>query len=172
VILERGVSASRSLLLEIEGRTMQFGVASRALRVAVVLGSVAAIACTGVSLAASAPSRVSVYFLRGEQLAGVQRAGRTPLDAIRQLVAGPTRAELRQGFRTYLPSRTRVLTVSVAHGVATVDFNERFASGSDRESLLARLSQVVRTLTGLKGVRAVQLLMNGGIVAARFPASR
>jgi len=62
-----------------------------------------------------------------------------------------------------------VLSVKVANGVATVDLNERFASGSDRASLLARLSQVVRTLTGPQGAKAVQLLVNGGIVAARFP---
>jgi hypothetical protein len=136
------------------------------LRVAVLICWVAVLACVGGSAAASAPSRV---FLRGEQLASVQRAGTTPLDAMRQLVAGPTRAERRLGFRTYLPTGTRVLSVEVANGVATVDLNERFASGSDRGSLLARLSQVVRTLTGPEGVKAVQLLVNGEIVAARFP---
>jgi Sporulation and spore germination/Putative peptidoglycan binding domain len=140
-----------------------------ALRVGALLGFVAALACGGVSSAASAPSHVSVYFLRGEQLASVQRTGGTSLDAMRQLVAGPTPAEFRQGFRTYLPAGTRVLGVKVANGVVTADLNERFASGSDRGSLLARLSQVVRTLTGLQGATKVQLLMNGGIVAARFP---
>jgi hypothetical protein len=99
----------------------------------------------------------------------VQRPGATPLDAMRQLVAGPTAAEIAQGFRTYLPGSTRVLSAQVANGVATVDLNEPFASGSDSGSLLARLSQVVRTLTGLQGAKRVQLLMNGGVIAARFP---
>jgi L,D-transpeptidase catalytic domain/Putative peptidoglycan binding domain/Sporulation and spore germination len=62
-----------------------------------------------------------------------------------------------------------MLSVNVANGVATVDFNEFFTSGRDSASLLARLSQVVRTLTGLQGAKKVQLLMNGGIIAARFP---
>jgi spore germination protein GerM len=62
-----------------------------------------------------------------------------------------------------------VHSVTVANGIATVDLNERFVTGSDRGSLLARLSQVVRTLTGPEGARAVQLLVDGGIVAARFP---
>jgi Sporulation and spore germination/L,D-transpeptidase catalytic domain/Putative peptidoglycan binding domain len=138
--------------------------------VAVLLALVVALACIGAaSSAAAAPSHVSVYFLRGEQLASVQRPGRTALDAMRQLVAGPTRAEFAQGFRTYLPANTRVLSVKVAAGVATVDLNERFAAGSDGANLLARLSQVVRTLTGPQGAKSVQLLMNGGIVAARFP---
>jgi hypothetical protein len=147
---------------------MRVGATSRHLRV-VLVGLVTALACVGASPATSAPSRVSVYFLRGEQLASVQRPGATPLAAMRQLIAGPTRAEIRQGFRTYIPAGTGVLGVTVANGVATVDLNERFASGSDEGSLLARLSQVVRTLTGPQGVKAVQLLVNGGIVAARFP---
>ena len=141
---------------------------SRPLRVALI-GSVVAHAAVGGSSAASAPSRVSVYFLRGEQLASVQRAGTTPLDAMQRLVAGPTNAELGRGFRTYIPSGTRVHSVTVANGIATVDLNERFVTGSNRGSLLARLSQVVRTLAGPEGVRAVQLLIDGGIVAARFP---
>jgi hypothetical protein len=150
-------------------KTLRVAAASRTFRAAVLLGSVAALACIGVSSAASPRSSVSVYFLRGEQLASVQRAGRTPLDAIQQLIAGPTPAERRQGFRTYMPTGARVRGVRVAKGVATVDLNERFASGSDEASLLARLSQVVRTLTGLQGAKKVQLLVNGGIVAARFP---
>jgi N-acetylmuramoyl-L-alanine amidase len=142
---------------------------TRSRRFATLLGFVGVFASIGVPPAATAASHVSVYFLRGEQLASVQRPARTPLDAMRQLVAGPTAAEAAQSFRTYVPAGTRVLSVKVANGVATVDLNERFASGSDSESLLARLSQVVRTLTGLQGATKVQLLMNGGVVAARFP---
>ena len=138
-------------------------------RIAALVGAFAALLFMVVLPARAAPTHVSVYFLQGEQLASVQRPGKTPLDAMRQLLAGPTRAERGQGFRTYLPAGTRVLSLSVAHGVATVDLNERFAAGSDRDELLARLSQVVRTLTGPQGAKRVQLLMNGGIVAARFP---
>jgi peptidoglycan hydrolase-like protein with peptidoglycan-binding domain len=50
-----------------------------------------------------------------------------------------------------------------------VDLNERFATGRDSASLLARLSQLVRTLTGLQGATKVQLLMDGAVAAARFP---
>jgi lipoprotein-anchoring transpeptidase ErfK/SrfK len=131
-------------------------------------GFIAALACVVGSQAASASSRVSVYFLRGEQLASVQRPGTTPLDTMRRLISGPTPAEFRQGFRTYIPTGTRVRSVTVTNGVATVDLNERFVSGSEPGSLLARLSQVVRTLTGWQGVKAVQLLVNGGIVGAPF----
>jgi peptidoglycan hydrolase-like protein with peptidoglycan-binding domain len=110
-----------------------------------------------------------VYFLQGEQLARVDRPGSTPLAAVRLLLAGPTRAERGRGFRTYVPAGTRVRGVTVANGVATVDLSERFVSGSDSRSLLARLSQLVRTLTGLQGATRVQLLIDGGVVPARFP---
>jgi peptidoglycan hydrolase-like protein with peptidoglycan-binding domain len=126
-------------------------------------------AAIGAMPGATAQPRVPVYFLQGEQLARVDRPGTTPLDAVRLLIAGPTRAELGKGFRTYVPSGTRVRSVTVANGVATVDLNERFVAGNDTRSLLARLSQLVRTLTGLQGATRVQLLMNGEVVAARFP---
>jgi L,D-transpeptidase-like protein/sporulation and spore germination protein/putative peptidoglycan binding protein len=148
---------------------MRIGITARTSRIAVLLVFLGALSLGAMPAAATAPPHVSVYFLRGEQLAKVLRPGRTPLDAMRQLVAGPTPAELGQGFRTYLPANTRVFSVKVANGVATVDLNERFASGSDGASLLARLSQVVRTLTGPQGAKKVQLLINSGTVAARFP---
>src|SRR6266540_4200570 len=99
---------------------MLVGTTSRSLRIAVLLGSVA-LASVGVSSAATAQSHVSVYFLRGEQLASVQRPGKAPLEAMRQLVAGPTPAEVARGFRAYLPTNIRVFSVKVANGVATVD---------------------------------------------------
>ena len=114
-------------------------------------------------------SRVPVYFLQGEQLLRVTRPGATPLDALHQLVAGPTRAEAKRGVRTYIPVGTQVHSVSVAGGVATVDLGRRFASGRDAPSLLARLSQLVGTLTGLQGSTKVKLLIDGRTVLGVFP---
>jgi N-acetylmuramoyl-L-alanine amidase len=130
---------------------------------------VAAYAAAVTTTASAASPQVRVFFLRGEQLASVPRPGTTPADALKQLLAGPTPAEVKLGFRTYVPAGSRLLSVKVANGLATVDVNERFASGSDTGSLLARLSQLVRTLTGLQGATRVQLLMNGKPAAARFP---
>jgi peptidoglycan hydrolase-like protein with peptidoglycan-binding domain len=112
---------------------------------------------------------VRVAFLQGEQLARVTRPGTTAADAVRQLIAGPTRAEVKRGYRTYIPAGTRVLNASVADGLATVDLDERFTSGGDADSLLARLSQLVRTLTGLQGATKVQLLIDGAPIAGMFP---
>jgi peptidoglycan hydrolase-like protein with peptidoglycan-binding domain len=133
------------------------------------LPSVALLALLVVGPASAAAPRLSVYFVRGEQLGRVTRQGSSPVDAVRRLIAGPTRAEVARGFRTYVPRGTRVGSVKVSRGVATVDLNERFASGRDMGSLLARLSQLIRTLTGVRGATKVQLLLDGRVAAARFP---
>jgi peptidoglycan hydrolase-like protein with peptidoglycan-binding domain len=53
--------------------------------------------------------------------------------------------------------------------LATVDLNQGFVAGQDADSLLARLSQLVRTLTGLEGATKVQLLIDGAPIAGMFP---
>jgi peptidoglycan hydrolase-like protein with peptidoglycan-binding domain len=149
-------------------RRPRFPVASAATAF-VALVAVAVLLAIGAASASAARPQRSIFFVQGEQLAAVARPGATATDALRQLIAGPTRAERARGFRTYLPAGTRMLGVRVANGLATVDLEERFASGGDAGSLLARLAQLVRTLTTVPGVNRVQLLMNGGIATARFP---
>lgn len=136
---------------------------------AAAAGTVAAILVGRDRPALAAGARLSVYFVRGEQVAPVKRPGSTVRSAVRQLIKGPTRAERRQGFRTYLTGGTRLLGVRVAHGITTVNLNERFATGHDTGTLLARLAELVRTVTGVQGTRKVQLLVNGAKAAARFP---
>ena len=83
----------------------------RKLEVAVLVTLAALV--TGVPVASSAASAsVSIYFLRGEQLVRVTRTGSTPMDAVRQLINGPTRKEFARGFRTYLPAGTTAHRVS------------------------------------------------------------
>ena len=129
----------------------------------------AALIAVATTSAAPSRSRVPVYFLQGEQLLRVARPGTTPADALHQLVSGPTRAEVKRGLRTYVPLGTRVHSVKVAGGVATVDLDQRFTSGRDSPSLLARLSQLVGTLTGLHGATKVKLLIDGKTVRGVFP---
>jgi len=68
-----------------------------------------------------------------------------------------------------VPVGTQIRGVTVAGGVATVDLGRRFASGRDARSLLARLSQLVGTLTGLQGAAKVKLLIAGRTVRGVFP---
>ena len=150
--------ADRNVLLRCAG--FGFGV----LAVAFVLyGSQAA-----VTSSAHAAGSVPVAFLQGEQLAVVTRPGSTPSEAVRALLAGPTAAERKRGFRTYLATSTRLRRLDVAGSLATVDLNRAFASGTP-ERRAARLAQLLRTLTGLDGITRVQVLVDSsppiGLVA-------
>jgi hypothetical protein len=62
-----------------------------------------------------------------------------------------------------------VRSVSVVDGLATVDLGDRCAGGRNAESLLARLSQLVRTLCSVPGTTKVKLLIDGGTVYGLFP---
>ena len=139
------------------------------MRAALLLALIVSLAGGAGAFAKTSAKGVSVYFLRGEQLARVSRPGSTPADAVRQLLAGPTPAQVKLGYRTYVPTGTRLLSVKVANGLATVDLNSRFTSGQNGDNRLARLSQLVRTLTGLKGATRVQLLIAGKTVDGLFP---
>src|SRR4051794_16965317 len=134
--------------------------------VLVIAGALSATLCAAAAVAAPT---VPVYFVQGEQLAPVARPGSSALDAVRQLIAGPTRAERGRGYRTYVPAATRVRSVRVAGGLATVDLTEPFVTGTRAESMLARLPELVRPLTGLQGTTRVQLLVNGAPTAGMFP---
>ena len=148
-----------------QGRILALGVLSAA----ALLTVAAMLAATAGTAAGGRRSHVSVYFVQGEQLAPVTRPGTTALEAVRQLIAGPTRAERGRGFRTYVPAATRVRSVSVANGIATVDLTEPFVAGTNPDTMLARLSELVRTLTGVQGATKVQLLVNGATTAGMFP---
>jgi hypothetical protein len=140
----------------------RFGLAEVAL-----LGLAVALVLTASASAVTPTRNLSVFFLRGEQLASVPRKGSGTARAVRALIAGPSRAEVKKGFRTYVPLETKVHSVRVADGLATVDLGARFASGSSG-SLLARLAQLVRTVSAT-GPRRVQLLIDGAKVSGVFP---
>jgi Sporulation and spore germination len=124
----------------------------RQVRVGAVVGAALLMAASIAATASAAGQpQVSVYFVQGEQLTPVTRPGTTALDAVRQLIAGPTRTERDRGFRTYVPAPTRVRSVTVANGIATVDLTQLFATGTDPASMIARLSELVQTLTSLQG---------------------
>ncbi len=134
-----------------------------------VHGALVALLLTLTAGSAIAQPSVSVYFLRGEQLARASHPGSTPADAVRQVLAGPTRAEVKIGFRGYVPAGTRLLHLKLDDGLATVDLSSAFVSGANAGNRLARLSQLVRTLTGLDGTTRVQLLVEGKTVEGVFP---
>ena len=90
-------------------------------------------------------------------------------DALKALFAGPTRAETAKSFRTYVPPGSVVRSVAIAGDVATVDLGEGFLKGPATDTTLARLDQVVSTVTAVRGIRAVRLLIKGGTPLGLFP---
>jgi lipoprotein-anchoring transpeptidase ErfK/SrfK len=139
-----------------------------------VLAAVFALAAAAL-LPASAPAgdlrapKLQVYFLQGEQLVPVSRPGSTVRASVAALLAGPTKTEAEKQFRSLVPAGTRLRSVRLANGVATVDLEERFAAGRNADSLSARVGQLVFTVTAVRGVKSVQVLIAGGVPLGLFP---
>jgi hypothetical protein len=110
-----------------------------------------------------------IWFAQGEQLRAVNRPAASAEEAVQALLAGPTAAEKKLGFRSYVPVATQLNTVTVANGLATVDLSLQFGLGDDPASLDARVSQLVHTLVGIEGATRVRLLLDGGVPLGMFP---
>ena len=141
----------------------------RAAILAAIAVCVAALGPAAAPAADSAPAATQVYFLQGEQLVPVSRPGSTLRAAVTALLAGPTKSESARQFRTLVPVGTRLRSVRVADGVATVDLGEGFAAGRNAESLSARIAQLVFTATAVRQVKSVRVLISGGVPLGLFP---
>ncbi len=125
---------------------------------------------TGSEISSALPSQPSfeVWFAKGESIVPVARTHQpTPgvaTAAIEGLLAGPTRAERRLGLTTAVPTGTRLLGISLANGVATVDLTSEYQSGGGSLSMQKRLGQVVYTLTQFPSVRSVRFRLDGAPV--------
>lgn len=87
-----------------------------------------------------------------------------------QLLLGVPSNDRTNGLRSLIPAGTKLLSASVRHGTAYLDFNDRFrfnpygVQGYD-----AQLKQVVYTATQFRTVQRVQILLDGKV--RRFLAS-
>jgi lipoprotein-anchoring transpeptidase ErfK/SrfK len=112
---------------------------------------------------------VDVSFLNGEQPVVATRRGRGVEAAVERLLAGPTAAETKRGVRSQLPAGVPVKSLTVEHGVASIDLGAKFASVTSAESLPARFAQLVLTLTAVPGVEAVKVRVNGDVRQQLYP---
>ena len=133
--------------------------------------------CGGGNLGVSAFFRIvprrssfTVYLVRGEHVAPVRRVvAHTPAvarAALTALLRGPTAAEQRQGYTSAIPGSTSLRSVSLSHGVATVDLSGRFQAGGGSLSMLLRVAQVVHTATQFPTVSRVAFRLDGKPVEA------
>ena len=81
--------------------------------------------------------------------------------AITALFAGPTSAEAGRAISTAIPDGSKLLGISVANGVATIDLSSEFESGGGSASVQGRLGQVVYTLTQFPSIKSVVFQIEG-----------
>src|SRR5688500_6438240 len=104
-------------------------------RALLVLAAALAVAAIAPAVAGAA----TIHLVQGEQTVAVKRPGTTLPQAIAALIAGPTRAEIADGFRTYPPAGTVVRSLTQTAKVATIDFEAGFAEAETTEELTARV---------------------------------
>ena len=119
----------------------------------------------------NAPRKVQarVYFIRMDEktekiyLAPVRRkvsAEKKLEESLKALVSGPSPREKRKGYLNAVPSSLRIRSARIKNGIAHVDFNDAVDSGAGN-ILVSRLDQIIYTATQFKGVKAVQITVNG-----------
>ena len=82
--------------------------------------------------------------------------------AMEKLLAGaPSQRPGYAAISTAIPAGTRLLGLSISGGIATVDLSGEFEAGGGSRSTLARLGQVVYTLTQFSTVDAVAFEVDG-----------
>lgn len=78
------------------------------------------------------------------------------------LLYGPNVSELSRNLVTMIPDKTKILSIKIEKGIATIDFNEAFMFNSNgREGMEAQLAQIVYTATQFPTVSEVQFLIEG-----------
>ncbi|NBM17012.1 GerMN domain-containing protein [Streptomyces sp. GC420] len=108
--------------------------------------------------------RVAAYFMHGEKVSPAPRtvtAPATAAGAVRALLAGPNAYERQHDRTTAIPSGTKLNSIALKNGVATVDLSGRFDDGGGSLSMQARLAQVVFTATRFSSVKQVSFELDG-----------
>lgn len=108
---------------------------------------------------------LNVYFIRDEKLTVAHRTIPHTLAvgaaAMEALLAGPSDEEAALGFISAIPDDTELRGLTIDDGIATVDLSAAYESGGGSFSVMARLAQVVFTLTQFPTVDAVQFMLEG-----------
>ena len=122
---------------------------------------------TGEETTTTAPNEqtaVRAYFLREEHVGPVGRevtGDGVAAAAVEALLEGPDADEAALGFSSAIPDGTELLGVTISDGVATVDLSAAFATGGGSLSMMARVAEIVFTLTQFPTVDAVDFQLEG-----------
>jgi len=95
----------------------------------------------------------------------VRRLGvsQSPLrDSLEALIAGATAEERTRGLESFIPQRSRILSINIRENTAFINFNRDFQYNPlGREGTAAQLRQIVWTATEFPNVQNVQFLIEG-----------
>ncbi len=106
--------------------------------------------------AAAEAKTVKIYVLRGEALSSVKRqAAAGPEAALKVLLQGVTAAERKKGYGTAIPSGVTVTSAEEDDDKVEVELSGSFAAAD--VSYLARVAQVVYTVTGASDAEEVEI---------------
>jgi len=85
---------------------------------------------------------------------------------VQALIEGPTPDEASSipAVSTAVPPGTELLGVTIDEGIATVDLSSEFAAGGGSFAEIARLDQLVYTVTRLDGVGGLRLKIDGELI--------
>jgi spore germination protein GerM len=108
---------------------------------------------------------INLYFADGAYLFPVSRrlptSDRLPRAALEALMAGPGRSG---GLRSTIPPNVDIRSFSVTDGVARIDLSRALGTGDAERMALAAITE---TMTGVPGVTAVVVSVQGQSVGAR-----
>ncbi|HVA74799.1 MAG TPA: GerMN domain-containing protein [Acidimicrobiales bacterium] len=116
-------------------------------------------------------TKLTVYFVGNDSaLVAVDRSDSYPglNNAIGELLAGPTSAEVSGGLTSAVPVGTKLVYSSISGSTAHLDFSDSLASISGHEQLLA-FAQIVVTSASIPGVSLVEISVAGEPVNAPKP---
>ena len=90
----------------------------------------------------------------------------SPLQAVMEvLIEGATPDEINQGYLSLIPPGTKLKSIRVSDGIATMDFSEEFMFNTfGTEGMKNQLKQVIYTACEFPTVKAVQFLIDGKVV--------
>lgn len=92
------------------------------------------------------------------------------LNSILALIAGPTPTQRAAGLSSSIPADTGLLDLSISGGTARIDLSGEFMVHGGEFSTLARLAQVLYTLTAFATIDAVEFWFDG-ISGTDFPVA-
>lgn len=109
---------------------------------------------------------VKIYLFKKDRLTAIVRtidgAPSLARAAVEELLRGPTQKERAAGYFSEIPPGTAINKVYIEGDTVFVDFNKKLGQyGGGTSSVQGIIAQIVYTLTDIKGIKKVGVLVEG-----------